>query len=119
MDAFMVDKQAQLDDPLMRRFLQVMGALLAGDDESEARLAETADLLTEMAEQAAARGELDLQDDVLPDSSFADLLDTVVLAAGPRMVRLRDRIQELMVERGWTGLVRLERVDQRGTESGP
>ena len=110
---FMVTKEAQLDDPLMQRFLQTIGALLTGDDESEARLVEIADLLAEMAELAAASGELDQQDDALTDSTFVALLDTVVLAAGPRMVRLRDRLQELMVERGWTGLTKLERVDQR------
>jgi DNA-binding transcriptional MerR regulator len=115
---FMAEKEAQLDDPLTRRFLCSMGALVnsedEGEDESEARLVETADLLAEMAEQAAARGELDRQDDYLPDSSFADLLDTVVLAAGPRMVRLRDRLMELLVERGWSGMVRIERVDRPG-----
>ena len=116
-DEFMVDKQAQLDDPLMRRFLRSIGALLAGDTESEALLAETADLVVEMAEQAAARGELDHQEDALPDNAFVDLLDTVVLAAGPRAVRLRDRLLELMVERGWSGLVKMERVDQGGTDS--
>jgi len=114
---FMVEKQAQLDDPLMLRFLGTMGALITGDDESETLLAEIADVVVEMAEQAAARGELDGQDDALPDSSFVDLLDTLALGAGPRMVRLRDRLQELMVERGWTGLVKLERVEQRGTDS--
>ncbi|GEP35247.1 MerR family transcriptional regulator [Nocardioides szechwanensis] len=112
MDEFMVQKDAQLDDPLMRRFLAAIGAVIAGDDESEDVLAEIADLVVEMAEQAAARGELDGQDDALPDSSFADLLDTVVLTAGPRLVRLRDRIQELMLERGWSGLVKMERVGQ-------
>lgn len=111
-DEFMAEKESQLDDPLMRRFLGNIGALIDGDDESEDLLAETADLVVEMAEQAAARGELDGQDDALPDSSFADLLDTVVLAAGPRLVRLRDRLQELMVERGWSGLVKIERVEQ-------
>ena len=116
---FMAEKEAQLDDPLMRRFLRTMGALLDGDDESEALLAEAADVLAEMAEQAEARGELDRQDDALPDSSFADLLDTVVLAAGPRFVRLRDRLQELMVERGWSGMIKIERVDQDGADSLP
>jgi DNA-binding transcriptional MerR regulator len=118
-DGFMVEKETQLDDPLMRRFLGSMGALVAGDDESEARLAETADVLAEMAEQAAVRGDLDRQDEALPDSSFVDLLDTVVLAAGPRMVRLRDRLQELMVERGWTGMVKIERVEPRSAGSRP
>lgn len=111
-DEFMVDKQSQLDDPLMLRFLRSMGTLLDGDDESEALLVETADVLAAMAEQASARGELDRQDEALPDSSFVDLLDTLVLAAGPRAVRLRDRLQELLVERGWTGMVKIERVDR-------
>ncbi|MBA3780946.1 MAG: MerR family transcriptional regulator [Nocardioides sp.] len=115
---FMAEKEAYLDDPLMLRFLRTMGAVFTGD-ESEARLAEIADLVVEMAEQAASRGELDHQDDALPDGSFVDLLDTVVLAGGPRMVRLRDRLQELMVERGWSGLVKLERVNQRGTDTHP
>ena len=115
-DEFMVDKEAQLEDPLMRRFLRTMGALLTGEDESEALLAEMADALADMAEVADARGELERQDEALPDSSFVDLLDTVVLAAGPQMVRLRDRLQELMVERGWTGMVKIERVEQRGSD---
>jgi DNA-binding transcriptional MerR regulator len=116
-DEFMVDKEAQLDDPLMRRFLRAMAALLEEEVEAAALLVEMADVLAAMAEQAAASGELDRQDDALPDSSFVDLLDTIVLAAGPRMVRLRDRLQELMVERGWTGMVRIERVDGRGPSS--
>lgn len=111
MAEFMAVKEAQLDDPLMRRFIRTIGALLSGDDECEARLEETADLLVEMAEQAAARGELELQDDVAIDSSVVALLDTVVLTAGPRVVRIRDRIQELMAERGWRGPVHLERVE--------
>jgi DNA-binding transcriptional MerR regulator len=98
---------------LMVRLLQLLGDLISGEDDSEARLAETADLVVEMAEQAAARGELDRQDDALPDGSFADLLDTLVLTAGPRMVRLRDRLLELMAERGWSGLVKMERVERR------
>jgi DNA-binding transcriptional MerR regulator len=116
-DEFMVDKETQLDDPLMRRFLQSMAALLERDDEGEALLVEMADVLAEMAEQAAARGELEQQDEALPDSFFVDLLESLVLTAGPRMIRLRDRLQELMVERGWTGMVRIERVEGRGPSS--
>jgi DNA-binding transcriptional MerR regulator len=110
-DEFMVAKESQLDDPLMRRLLSAMGAVISGGDTSEERLVEMADLVVEMAEQAAARGELDGQDEALPDPAFADLLNTVVLAAGPEMVRLRDRLLELIVERGWSGLVRMERLD--------
>ena len=111
MDEFMATKQAQLDDPLMQRLYRTLGDLVTGHDDSEARVAQAADMLAELAEQAAARGELEAQDEELSDDAFVDLLDTVVLAAGPRMVRLRDRLQELMVERGWTGLVKLERVE--------
>lgn len=112
-EEFMVAKQAHLDDPLMRRFLRTFGDALTCDDESDARLVEVADLLAEMAEQAAARGELDGQDEMLPDSSFVDLLESVVLTGGPQLVRMRDRLQELMVERGWSGWVKMERVDPR------
>jgi DNA-binding transcriptional MerR regulator len=116
---FMVEKEAQLDDPLMQRFLRTIGTVISSDEVSEAGLVETADVLAEMTEQAAARGELERQDEYFPDASFVELLDTVVLAAGPRMVRLRDRLQELMLERGWTGLVRIERVDQPGRAPSP
>ena len=112
-DEYMVVKQVHLDDPLMRRFLATMGAVLTGEDESEELLAEIADIVVAMAEQAAASGELDAQDDALLENAFVDLLDTLVLSAGPRMVRLRDRLQELMVERGWSGLVKMERVAAR------
>ncbi|GAB3243950.1 MerR family transcriptional regulator [Nocardioides dilutus] len=119
-DEFMVAKQTHLDDPLMRRFLRTFGdTLAADDDESDARLVETADLLAEMAEQAAASGELDGQDEMLPDNSFVDLLESVVLTGGPHLVRLRDRLQELMVERGWSGWVKMERVDPCVPDSPP
>lgn len=114
-EEIMVEKEVQLDDPLMRQLLQTMSTLLDSGDDLEDRLAHTADLAVAMAEQAAARGALDHQDDALPDNAFVDLLDTVVLAAGPEMVRIRDRIQELIVERGWSGLVKMERVEPRRT----
>ncbi|HEX2895542.1 MAG TPA: MerR family transcriptional regulator [Marmoricola sp.] len=116
-EEFMAEKQSQLDDPLMLEFLQCMDALISGEDESEARLRQTADLVVTMAEEAAARGELDRQDETMPDNAFVDLLDTVVLSAGPRLVHLRNRLVELMAERGWSGLVKMERVG-RG-DAGP
>jgi DNA-binding transcriptional MerR regulator len=116
---FMAEKVAQLDDPLLSRLYRAIGALLTGEDDSEAWLVEAADVLAEMAEQAAARGDLDRQDELLADRSFVDLVDTVALSAGPRVVGLQDRLQELMVERGWSGWTRIERVDQRGTDSHP
>lgn len=115
-DEFMVEKEAQLDDPMMGRLFSVMGQAVSGDA-PEDRLVEMADLVVEMAEQAAANGELEGQDEALPDQSFADLLDTVVLAAGPRMVQLRDRLLELLEQRGWSGLVKMERLDPPGPRS--
>lgn len=108
----MAEKVAQLDDPLLGRLYGAIGALLTGADDSEAGLVEAADVLAEMAEQAEARGDLDRQDELLADRSFVDLLDSVALAGGPRVVRLQARLQVLMVERGWSGWVRIERVDQ-------
>lgn len=111
MDEFMADKERQLDDPLMRRFLRLIGDLVETEQPDEDGLAAIADVLVEMAEQAYARGELDHQDDALADSSFADVIDTVVHSAPPHLVAIRDRILELMVERGWRGLVKMERVE--------
>ena len=108
---FIAEKVAQLDDPLLSRLYRVVGTLLSSEEDAEASLVEAADLLAEMAEQAAARGELDQQDELLTDRSFVDLVDTVVLGAGPRVVELQERLQQLMVERGWTGWTRIERVD--------
>jgi DNA-binding transcriptional MerR regulator len=115
---FIAEKVAQLDDPLLSRLYQVVGTVLSSEDDAEASLVEAADLLAEMAEQAAARGELDQQDELLADRSFVDLVDTVVLAAGPRVVELQERLQELMVERGWTGWTRIERVEDAPGRAG-
>lgn len=112
MDEFMAEKSGQLDDPLMRRFLRLIGEIVAAEEPAEEQLVEVADLLVEMAEAAAVNGALDQQDEALPDDSFAELLETVALSAGPHVVRVRDRILELMAERGWSGLVKLERVDR-------
>jgi DNA-binding transcriptional MerR regulator len=110
-DEFMADKESQLDDPLMRQFLHLIGEIVAAEEPAEEQLVEVAELLVEMAEQAAANGALDQQDEALPDNAFAELLETVALSAGPRMVRIRDRILQLMADRGWSGLVKMERVD--------
>jgi hypothetical protein len=115
---FIAEKVAQLDDPLLSRLYQVVGTVLSSEDDAEASLVEAADLLAEMAEQAAARGELDQQDELLADRSFVDLVDTVVLAAGPRVVELQERLQELMVERGWTGWTKIERVEDAPGRAG-
>jgi DNA-binding transcriptional MerR regulator len=109
--AFIAEKVAYLGDPLMQRLYGAITELLEGEGDADASMVEAADVLAEMAEQAAASGDLDRHDELLDDRSFVDLLDTVALAAGPRVVGLQARLQELMVERGWSGWVRIERVE--------
>jgi len=102
---FMVDKLAQLDDPRMVRLNRLIGELLeVGMD--EARLSEMADLMAEMATEAADRGELDRQNQDLGDDAFVALLDSFATDAHPMV----ERLQELMAERGWTGWIRMEKA---------
>jgi hypothetical protein len=72
----------------------------------EDRLTTMADLLAEMAEQSAARGELDRQQDQLGDDAFVALLDSYATDSHPMV----ERLQELMAERRWTGWIRIERA---------
>ncbi|PVG81978.1 MerR family transcriptional regulator [Nocardioides gansuensis] len=103
--AWMPEKFAQLEDPLTVRLYRLLGDVLEpGADDS--RLAEAADILVEIVEQASARGELDHKDEAFEDVPFVDLLDALVVESDPR----GERLMELMRERGWTGWTRLERL---------
>jgi DNA-binding transcriptional MerR regulator len=102
---FMVDKTAQLEDPRTVQLYRLIGELLeVGMDEN--RLNVMADLIVEMAEESAARGELDRGNEQLNDEGFIALLDSFASDSHPMVVRL----QELMAERGWTGWSRIERA---------
>ena len=102
---FMVDKMAQLDDPRTVQLYRLLDGLVeAGLDED--RLNAVADLMAEMAEESAQRGELDQQSEDLSDDAFVALLDSFASDAHPMVERLR----ELMVERGWTGWIRMEKA---------
>jgi DNA-binding transcriptional MerR regulator len=99
-------KHAQLDDPRLVRLYRVLSQLLdsdAGDDDP--RLAEAADIMADLAEQAYASGELNL-DEVARDDLAFDLLDALAVESDPRTERMLD----LMRERGWTGWNRTERL---------
>jgi DNA-binding transcriptional MerR regulator len=110
---FMVDKLAQLDDPRVVQFNRLIGELLeVGMDED--RLSVMADLIVEMAEESAERGELDRQSAELSDDAFVALLDSFASDAHPMV----ERLQELMVERGWTGWIRMERAAGPSTTRG-
>ena len=61
--------------------------------------------MSELLEQAADSGELDRQDEQMPDEAFIRLMDSFADAAHPAVARLR----ELIAERGWTGWTRIEK----------
>jgi DNA-binding transcriptional MerR regulator len=102
--ALMADKVAQLDNPQIVRLYQLLGRI-AEHGEDEALLHETADLLSELLEQAAASGELDLQGEITPDAAFVGLMDSFADASHPLVGQLR----ELLAERGWTGWTLVEK----------
>jgi DNA-binding transcriptional MerR regulator len=102
---FMVDKTAQLDDPRTVRLYRLIDELVeVGVDED--RLGAVADLMAEMAEQSADRGDLDRQNEELSDDTFIGLVDSYAFDAHPMV----ERLQQLLAERGWTGWSRMERA---------
>jgi DNA-binding transcriptional MerR regulator len=103
---WMPAKFTQLEDPLVIRLYLVLGDVLEAD--SDERLEEAADLMVEVIEQAAARGELDSQDVAFDDRAFVELLDAMVVESAPQQ---GERMLELMRERGWTGWTKLKRTD--------
>lgn len=102
--ALMADKVAQLADPKVARLYQLIGRI-AESGQDETLLHEIADLMNELLEQAADRGELDRQDEYMPDERFIRLMDSFADASHPAVARLR----ELIAERGWTGWTRIEK----------
>jgi len=105
MPEFMADKMTQLDDPrTLRMYLMMAEIHERGMDED--RLATLADLMAEMMDEAAARGDLERQES--GDEAFIELVDSFAVEAHP-MIR---RLQELLAERGWTGWSLLERADE-------
>jgi DNA-binding transcriptional MerR regulator len=100
----MADKVAQLANPKIVRLYQLIGRI-AENWPDEDLLRQTADLMSELAEQAADSGELDRQDEHMPDEAFIGLMDSFADASHPAVARLR----ELIAERGWTGWTRIEK----------
>ncbi len=102
--ALMAEKTAQLANPRVVQLYRLIGRI-AEDWQDEELLRETADLMSELLEEAAAGGELDRQDEQMPDAAFIRLMDSFADAAHPAVARLR----ELIAERGWTGWTRIEK----------
>jgi DNA-binding transcriptional MerR regulator len=102
--ALMADKVAQLANPQVVRLYRLIGRI-AENWEDEELLRETADLMIELMEQAAASGELDHQGEQMPDAAFVGLMDSFADASHPVVPRLR----ELIAARGWTGWTLVEK----------
>ncbi|BCJ61982.1 MerR family transcriptional regulator [Micromonospora endophytica] len=102
--AFMADKVASLDNPKVVRLYQLI-ARIAESPEDDELLRETADLICDLNEAAAAHGGLDQQDAMTPDAAFIGLMDGFADAVHPVVGRLR----ELVAERGWTGWTVMEK----------
>jgi len=102
----MADKQAQLDDPRTLQLYRLIGELVEVGADDDERLGAVADLLVQMLEEAAERGELERQGEEMNDEGFIALLDSFASDSHPMMARL----QELIAERGWTGWTRIEKI---------
>ncbi len=103
---WMPDKLAQLEDPRLVRLYRVISAIGESDEgDDDPRLAEAADILADLLEQAYAAGEAQASEWASDDLPF-DLLDAFAVESDPRM----ERMQQLMRERGWAGWARLERL---------
>ncbi|WP_262286250.1 MerR family transcriptional regulator [Micromonospora sp. MA102] len=101
-------KLAQLDDPQLVRLYRVLSEIFDSDTGDESLLAEAADILAALAEQAYRSGDLVVGEEAHDDLPY-DLLDALAVETDPRA----ERLVELMRDRGWTGWNRMERLPER------
>jgi DNA-binding transcriptional MerR regulator len=103
---WMPGKFAQLEDPRLVRLYRILSELLESDAaDDDPRLAEAADIMAALAEQAYAAGQI-IPDEAAHDDLPFDLLDDLALESDPRAQRLFD----LMRERGWARWTRMDRL---------
>ena len=107
---WMPDKLAQLEDPRLVRLYLLLSEMVESDrGDDDPRLAQMADILAELLEQAYAAGETQAgEGEGARDDLPFDLLDALAVESDPRMLRM----QQLMRERGWAGWSRLERLEE-------
>jgi DNA-binding transcriptional MerR regulator len=98
----MADKVAQLENPKVVRLYQLV-ARIVDDWEDEELLQQTADLIHQLLEEAAAGGQLEWQGE--QDAAFIGLMDSFADAAHPAVARLRN----LVNQRGWIGWTQVEK----------
>jgi DNA-binding transcriptional MerR regulator len=105
---WMPAKLAELENPQLVRLYQVLSEIFDSDaGDHDPRLAEAADIMAAMAEQAYASGEINPAE-MAPDDLPFDLLDAFAVETDPRAQRLLD----LMRERGWGSWIRMERLSE-------
>ena len=102
---WIADKWRQMENPLLMRLYIALGDALDSDAD-DARLADAADALAALMQEAYERGELEETDEAFDDMPFVELLDALVTESDPR----GERLLALMRERGWSGWTRMERV---------
>lgn len=105
--AWMPAKMAELEDPRVVHLYRLLSQLFESEDADEALMAEVADLMAAMFEEAYAAGNVETA--TVPDDVSFDLLDSLAHEKDPRSARM----VELMRERGWDGWIRLERVEEK------
>lgn len=102
--ALMVQKVAELADPRIVRLYRLIGRI-AEDWQDDELLRETADLMSELYEEAAANRQLDWPNQHPTDAEFIRLMDAFADEAHPAVARLR----ELIAARGWAGWTQVEK----------
>jgi DNA-binding transcriptional MerR regulator len=103
---WMPGKIAMLDDPQILRLYRLLSEIFDDDATDDRLLREAADLIACLNDRAYAAVH-DLGDMANDDVAY-NLLDDLANGADPRV----ERLQELIRERGWAGLARLERLPE-------
>ncbi len=103
---FMVDKKAQLDDPRTLQLYRPIGELLEGGDRRGPAQRDGRPGGRDGRAVGGSAASSTGRTRQLHDDAFVDLLDSFASEAHPMV----ERLQELMVERGWTGWTRIERT---------
>lgn len=102
---WMPSKLQELGDPRMVRLYQVLSKLVDSDTADESLLAEAADIMAALTDEAERAGRA-MSPDLTRDDLPFDLLGALADEADPRARRLR----ELVRDRGWQSWTRSERV---------